>query len=194
MPKYDAETALLVVDVQNDFADPKGSLSVPGGEDVVAVANEQIRAATAEGALIVYTQDWHPESTPHFEKDGGVWPVHCVAESWGAAFHPDLLVQGSIVKKGVDGQDGYSGFSVRDPESGETDQTQLASILNARGIRRVVIIGLATDYCVVETSLDAIKLGFEAEVLREGVAGVDRQEGDSARAFERMKDAGVALL
>lgn len=194
MPKYDAETALLVVDVQNDFADPKGSLSVPGGEDVVAVANEQIRAATAEGALIVYTQDWHPESTPHFEKDGGVWPVHCVAESWGAAFHPDLLVQGSIVKKGVDGQDGYSGFSVRDPESGETDQTQLASILNARGIRRVVIIGLATDYCVVETSLDAIKLGFEAEVLREGVAGVDRQEGDSERAFERMKDAGVALL
>lgn len=194
MPKYDAETALLVVDVQNDFADPKGSLSVPGGEDVVAVANEQIRAATAEGALIVYTQDWHPESTPHFEKDGGVWPVHCVAESWGAAFHPDLLVQGSIVKKGVDGQDGYSGFSVRDPESGETDQTQLASILNARGIRRVVIIGLATDYCVVETSLDAIKLGFEAAVLREGVAGVDRQEGDSERAFERMKDAGVALL
>ena len=85
---YDPSTALLVVDVQNDFADPSGSLSVAGGEGVVDAVNTQIALAVPAGALVVYTQDWHPRSTPHFAKDGGTWPVHCVADSWGAALHP----------------------------------------------------------------------------------------------------------
>ena len=107
--RYDASTALIVVDLQNDFADPKGSLYVREGEAVVPVANAQIAAALEVGALVVYTQDWHPQSTPHFEKDGGLWPVHCVQDSWGAAFHPDLRVEGDIVRKGSRGEDGYSG-------------------------------------------------------------------------------------
>ena len=90
--RYDRETALVVVDVQNDFADPNGSLYVHEGEAVVPVANGQIGEAEEAGALIVYTQDWHPESTPHFEKDGGLWPVHCVHDTWGAMFQPDLQV------------------------------------------------------------------------------------------------------
>ena len=84
------KAALIVVDVQNDFADPKGSLYVKGGEMVVPVINEQVEAARAAGALVVYTRDWHPTSTPHFQKDGGIWPVHCVKETWGAELHPDL--------------------------------------------------------------------------------------------------------
>ena len=120
MAEYDGRTALLVVDIQNDFADPKGSLYVTGGEDVVSVANEEIEAALGAGALVVYTQDWHPDATPHFKKDGGIWPVHCVKGSWGAEFHPDLHVKGEIVQKGTGGEDGYSGFTVREPRSGET--------------------------------------------------------------------------
>ena len=94
MTDYDARTALIVVDVQNDFADPKGSLYVSEGERVVPLINDEIERATEAGALVVYTQDWHPESTPHFAKDGGIWPVHCVRDTWGAELHPDLRVTG----------------------------------------------------------------------------------------------------
>ena len=97
MPEYDAETALVVVDMQNDFACPEGSLYVPGGDEVVPVVNREIERALEAGAFVVYTQDWHPESTPHFEKDGGIWPVHCVAGTWGAELHPDLRVEGPVV-------------------------------------------------------------------------------------------------
>src|SRR3954470_24232221 len=94
--------ALLVVDVQNDLADPDGSLSVKGGEEVVQAANALVEDARRSGALVVYTQDWHPPDTPHFEKDGGIWPVHCVAGTWGAQFHPALTVAGPTVRKGTD--------------------------------------------------------------------------------------------
>jgi len=190
---YDPETALLVVDVQNDFADPGGSLAVAGGADVVAPLNAEIEAAKRAGALVVYTQDWHPAHTPHFAQDGGIWPVHCVHDTWGAAFHPDLTVDGEIVHKGVDGADGYSAFSVRDPESGETSPTTLEALLRERGIRRLVIGGLATDYCVVETVLDARLLGFEVTVLRNAVRAVDREPGDGERALTRVRDAGAEL-
>ena len=93
-PDYNERTALVVVDVQNDFADPKGSLYVKGGEEVVGVVNREIERAKSAGALIVFTQDWHPEHTPHFEADGGIWPVHCVRETWGSEFHPELKVVG----------------------------------------------------------------------------------------------------
>src|SRR5436309_1241683 len=116
----DHRTALLVVDVQNDFADPKGSLYVRGGEWVPAAANGETARARAAGTLVVYTQDWHPESTPHFAKDGGIWPVHCVGGTWGAEFHPNLDVaeDAVVLRKGTGGEDGYSAFTVRDPESG----------------------------------------------------------------------------
>jgi nicotinamidase/pyrazinamidase len=191
--RYDRETALIVVDVQNDFADPSGSLYVRGGDAVVPIANEQIAAATEAGALVVYTQDWHPESTPHFEKDGGLWPVHCVQGSWGAMLHPDLRVTGDVVRKGSNGEDGYSAFSVRDPRSGDTAPTMLQGLLEPQGIRTVVVCGLATDFCVVETVTDARDLGYAVVVLREGIRAVDLKAGAGDRALRRMRDAGADL-
>ena len=194
MPSYDPSTALVVVDVQNDFADPGGSLYVRGGEEVVPFVNEQIGRALDAGSPVLLTQDWHPEATPHFQKDGGIWPVHCVKETWGAAFHPGLRVEGPVVRKGADGRDGYSGFSVRDPTSGEVGATELERLLRERGTRLVVVVGLATDYCVVETALDAIRLGFAMTVLADGIRAVDLQPGDGDRAMARMREAGVSLV
>ncbi len=192
MAAYDASTALLVVDVQNDFADPAGSLFVQGAEDVVEAVNQEAERAAAGGALVVYTQDWHPETTPHFQKDGGVWPVHCVGGTWGAALHPRLrVVAGAeVVRKGTGGEDGYSAFSVRDPQSGEVAGTGLDEILEGRGTERVVVVGLATDYCVKETALDAIRRGFDTTVVAAAVAAVDLEPGDGDRALEAVRLAG----
>jgi nicotinamidase/pyrazinamidase len=194
--EYDPRTALIVVDVQNDFADPKGSLYVRRGEEVVPFVNGEIERVFDAGATVVYTQDWHPPDTPHFEKDGGIWPVHCVRETWGAAFHPALRIaeNATIVRKGEDGGDGYSGFSVRDPQSGDVHATRLESVLRERGVDTLVIAGLATDYCVVETTLDAIRLGHATTVLLDGVRAVDLREGDGERALERMRAAGATLV
>jgi len=191
--RFDPLTALVVVDVQNDFADPAGALSVAGGMAIVPVVNGHVAAALAAGALVVYTQDWHPAHTPHFAPDGGIWPVHCVTDTWGAALHPDLVVDGPVVRKGLSGEDGYSGFTMRDPVTGATIATDLASILRARGIRRVAVCGLATDYCVAATAIDAAALGFETSLLRDAVRAVDLVPGDGERALERMAVAGVAL-
>ena len=191
MAGYDPRTALIVVDVQNDFADPAGSLYVPGGESVVPVLDAEIERATTAGALVVYTQDWHPEVTPHFAKDGGIWPVHCVQDTWGAALHPDLLVQGPVVRKGSNGEDGYSGFTMRDPVSGETIPTDLERLIREREIERVVVGGLATDYCVKETALDARRLGYDTVLLPDAIRPVDLQDGDGERALEAMRGAGV---
>jgi nicotinamidase/pyrazinamidase len=189
--RYDPSTALIVVDLQNDFADPRGSLYVREGETIVPVANTQIGVALEAGALVVYTQDWHPSSTPHFEKDGGLWPVHCVQDSWGAAFHPDLRVEGDIVRKGSRGEDGYSAFSVRDARSGATAPTMLQGLLEGHEIAKLVICGLATDFCVVETVTDARDLGYPVSVLREGIRAVDRKVGAGDRAVRRMREAGA---
>ena len=194
MTTHEERTALLVVDIQNDFADPSGTLSVDGGDAIIPRVNKEIEEARATGSLVVYTQDWHPPSTPHFFKDGGIWPEHCVQETWGAEFHPDLHVEGEVLRKGVDGRDGYSGFSVRDPESGETSPTTLEAMLRDRGIDRLVICGLATDYCVVETVLDARTLGFPVGVVRDAVRAVDLDPGDGDRAIARMLNAGAELL
>ena len=187
------KAALIVVDVQNDFADPRGSLYVRDGEAVVPVINEQVKAARIVGALVVYTQDWHPRSTPHFQKDGGIWPVHCVKETWGAEFHPDLEVVGESLKKGTAGEDGYSAFSVRDPRSGETAPTRLEAMLRERGVGAVTVCGLATDYCVVETVLDALRLGFSTSVPSEAIRAVDLHAGDGDRALERMRETGAVV-
>jgi nicotinamidase/pyrazinamidase len=190
---YERTVALLVVDVQNDFADPSGSLSVRGAAEVVPIVNAEIERAAAAGAPVFYTQDWHPASTPHFAKDGGIWPVHCVQETWGAAFHPDLVVGESVVRKGSNGEDGYSGFTMRDPTSGQTIPTALHGLLRDAGVKSVVIVGLATDYCVKATALDAKALGYPATVLTAGVRAVDLQAGDGERAIREMEDAGVTI-
>jgi nicotinamidase/pyrazinamidase len=193
--RYRPGTALLVVDVQNDFADPGGSLYVKGGEEIVPIVNEEIERALSGTAAIVYTQDWHPAVTPHFRKDGGTWPVHCVKETWGAAFHDGLIVrQGQIVRKGSDGGNGYSGFSIWDPVTEEISSTTLAPILQENAVERLVIAGLATDYCVVETALDGLRLGFEVTVLTEAIRAVNRRFGDGVRSIERMREAGAKLV
>jgi nicotinamidase/pyrazinamidase len=193
MQRYDPTTALIVVDVQNDFADPAGGLSVSGGASVIPTINAEAAAAEANGALVVATQDWHPEATPHFAKDGGVWPVHCVAGTWGAELHPDLALPGDPprVRKGANGEDGYSGFTMRDPTTGEEIPTELDALLRERGVRRVVVVGLATDYCVRATALDAVRLGYETALLTDAIAAVDLQPGDGQRALDEMTSAGV---
>ena len=191
--RYSPATALLLIDVQNDFADPGGSLAVAGGEAIIPELNRQIAAARGAGAFVAYTQDWHPASTPHFARDGGIWPVHCVMDTWGAELHPSLVVDGPAVRKGSHGEDGYSGFSMRDPESARESPTELDGLLRAAGIERVVIGGLATDYCVKATALDAQRLGYGTAVLLDGIRAVDLAPGDGERALAELLAAGVEL-
>jgi nicotinamidase/pyrazinamidase len=195
MQRYRPGTVLIVVDVQNDFADPAGSLAVVGGDRIIPTVDREIEMAVNNGALIVATQDWHPPSTPHFAKDGGPWPVHCVAGSWGAELHPGLALPGDAprIRKGANGEDGYSGFTMRDPVSGETIPTELETLLRDAGVSYVVVTGLATDYCVKATALDAVRLGFGTAVLTDAIAAVDVEPGDRARAIEEMQAAGVAI-
>jgi nicotinamidase/pyrazinamidase len=185
--------ALLVVDVQNDFADPAGSLSVAGGAEIVPVVNDLVTVARGDGSLVVYTQDWHPPVTPHFASSGGTWPDHCVQGTWGAELHPDLLVEGPVVRKGAQGEDGYSGFRGRDPLTGEEGPTPLEGILREAGVRRVVIAGLATDYCVLETARHAAGLGFEVEVVEDAVRAVDLRPGDGEAALDDLRARGVEV-
>lgn len=192
MAVYDAESALIVVDVQNDFADAAGSLYVAGGEQVVERINAAVATARAGGATIVYTQDWHPPDTPHFAKDGGIWPVHGVRDTWGAALHPLLQVEGAIVRKGAGGDDGYSGFTVRDSQGEESD-TALPALLGEAGVHRVVVAGLATDYCVKETALDAVRRGFGVTVIVAAIRAVNLEPGDGDRAIEAMRAAGATI-
>jgi len=191
---YGPAVALIVVDVQNDFADPGGSLYVGGGEDAITYVNRQIAVAVAAGALVVYTQDWHPPVTSHFAKDGGIWPVHCVAGTWGAELHPDLDIAGPVVRKGVGGEDGYSGFTVRNPETGETAPTELAAMLRERSIESIVVLGLATDYCVKETACDGVAAGFATLLAADGIRSVNLNPGDGARAVAAMVAAGVRVV
>jgi nicotinamidase/pyrazinamidase len=190
---YDVKTALLIVDVQNDFADQRGSLYVTDGEVVVDVINREIERARSAGALIVYTQDWHPATTPHFAKDGGIWPVHCVMGTWGAELHPGLTVAGDVIRKGATGNDGYSGFTERHPTTAEEHPTPLVDLLRERAIERVAVAGLATDYCVKETAVDALDNGFATTVLTAGVRGVNLEPGDDERAIEQVRAAGGTI-
>ena len=191
---YDNKTALLVVDIQNDFADPEGSLYVDGGDAVIDVVNEEIAKAKKGGAYVIYTQDWHPSSTPHFKKYGGVWPVHCVEDTWGAQFHPKLdIVDGPVVQKGTDGKDGYSAFSVRDPVSQETNDTVMETLLRGLGVEKVVIAGLATDYCVKETAIDALDRNFEAIVITDATRPVNLEPDHGEKALALIREKGARL-
>lgn len=196
MSRFDGRTALVVVDLQNDFADSAGSLAVSGGEAIVPIINQAVRDALEAGAQVVATQDWHPESTPHFARDGGQWPVHCVGGTWGAELHPSfqLPIDAQRVRKGTNGEDGYSGFTMRDPTTEKETPTELESLLRARGVERVVVCGVATDYCVKATALDALRLGFAVSLLGEAVRAVNVAPEDGDRALAQMAEAGVTLV
>jgi len=190
---WTARTALIVVDCQNDFADPEGSLYVKGGEAVIAAVNGVIPDAVSAGSPVFYTQDWHPEKTPHFQKYGGIWPVHCVAGTWGAEFHPALVQAGPVVRKGAKGEDGYSGFTMRDPVGGEEIPTELNNLLRESKIESVVVTGLALDYCVKATAIDAVRLGYRTLVPLNLTAAVELQPDDGDAAVVEMRESGAEV-
>jgi nicotinamidase/pyrazinamidase len=176
--------ALIIVDYQNDFARPDGALSVPAGEEVAEHINALARSGDYE--LVLATRDWHPPDHGSFSEQGGIWPVHCVQGTPGAELHPalDTGPLDAIVDKGQDpGTAGYSAF----------DATSLAETLRARGVDAVTVVGLATDYCVKNTALDALREGFAVRVDRAGIRGVDVQPGDSERALEELAAAGATV-
>jgi nicotinamidase/pyrazinamidase len=179
-----ADAALILVDVQNDFC-PGGSLAVPEGDKVIAPLNREAERFGKAGRPVIASRDWHPPETTHFQ----TWPPHCVQDQAGALFHPQLRLPGGtiVVSKGMGAtEDAYSAFQARDAEG-----RPLADILRQRGVRRLVVGGLATDYCVRATVLDGIRQGFEVTVVENGVRGVDLQPGDSARAIADMREAGA---
>jgi nicotinamidase/pyrazinamidase len=175
--------ALLVVDVQNDFL-PGGSLGVPGGHAVVPVLNQYIQAFSDRDLPIYFTRDWHPENHCSFQKQGGPWPVHCVVGSPGADFAPDLVQPagvGIVSKDQLPQSNTYSGF----------EETELAQELRQRGVKRVYIGGLATDYCVLNTVKDALSNGFDVFLLTDAIRAVNVQPEDGARAIDEMLGLGA---
>jgi nicotinamidase/pyrazinamidase len=178
--------ALIVVDVQNDFC-PGGSLAVANGDEVVPPLNELTKEFLARGEPVFKTRDWHPASTKHFAKYGGIWPIHCVQDTPGAEFHTGLIDDPriTIISKGTDeGADGYSGF----------DGTNLAQLLREKGVAEVWVGGLATDYCVKHTVLDARREGFEVKALADAMRAVNLNPNDGRQAIEEMRDAGAEIL
>lgn len=182
------DAALLIVDFQNDFC-AGGTLAVPGAEEIVSRLNEYGMFFSRLGLPIFASRDWHPRESRHFRDFGGLWPVHCVQETEGAAFHTDLRLPDNtiIISKGINPKgDDYSCFSAHD-EAG----TQFTALLEERGISTLYVGGVATDYCIKETVLDALRYGFTAVILQDGIRGVDVSEGDSARAIAAMTSAGA---
>jgi nicotinamidase/pyrazinamidase len=182
------EKALLIVDVQNDFC-PGGALAVPAGDEVVPLLNEYARKFAAAGHPVFASRDWHPEVTKHFKAQGGPWPPHCVADTPGAAFHPQLKLprQTSVLTKGTSPtDDGYSAFEAED-ESGRA----LGDVLSKGDVATLYVGGLATEYCVRASVLDGLEHGLDVVVLLDAVRGIDVKEGDVARALDEMMRAGA---
>jgi nicotinamidase/pyrazinamidase len=180
-----AGDALLVVDVQHDFL-PGGALGIAAGDRVIAPLNACIDAFVRAGLPVLATRDWHPADHCSFRARGGPWPVHCVAGTHGAAFTPGLRLPAGtfIVSKAHErDREAYSSFA----------GTGMEAELRRLGVRRLVIGGLATDYCVRHTALDARRLGFAVVVLRDAIAAVDARPGDGLGALQAMRDAGVVL-
>jgi nicotinamidase/pyrazinamidase len=186
--------ALLVVDVQNDFADPRGTLYVPGGQEVAAGCAALMAEAAATGAPVICTQDWHPAATPHFREQGGLWPRHCVQGSWGAELHPLLPRPDHLVRKGQGRLDGYSGFGSRDPSSGQVEATGLRAVLEELGVGRLVLAGLALDVCVRATALDAVRLGYPSFLVRSATSAVELTAGAGQRTIDELVAEGVELV
>jgi nicotinamidase/pyrazinamidase len=183
--------ALLVVDVQNDFC-PGGALPVSGGDKVVPVLNKYIKLFSQKKLPIFFSRDWHPKKTAHFKKFGGPWPAHCVQKTPGARFHPQLNIpeEGIILSKGLGpDEDSYSAFQARD-EKGQS----LTHFLTDFGIEVLYIGGLATDYCVKFSALDAAKNGLKVKILTDAIKGVDLKPGDSKDAVAVMMKAGAEKI
>lgn len=188
------DSALIVVDVQNDFC-PGGALGVEDGDAVVPVLNEWIEAFRSAGRPVVYTQDWHPAGHMSFKEQGGIWPVHCVQDTDGAAFHPELTVDGYVFRKAFTKEkEGYSGFDGCLARDGGVSDVDLATWLKEQGVRKVYVGGLTTDYCVKATVLDAIEHGLEAAFIHSASRPVNVQPGDESRAIQEMKDAGATVV
>lgn len=180
--------ALLIVDVQNDFC-PGGALAVPGGDRVAPPLSLLAEHFAAAGLPVLASRDWHPPETKHFKDSGGMWPPHCIQNTPGAEFHPDLrLPEGTLVisKGSSPDSDSYSAF-----DGQSADGKSLGETLAALQVNHLYVGGLATDYCVSASVLDARKLGFEVTLLTDAVAAVEIVAGDSAKALEVMKRAGV---
>jgi nicotinamidase/pyrazinamidase len=177
--------ALLVVDVQNDFC-PGGTLAVAEGDQVVAPLNELIEEFLERGEPVFKSRDWHPAKTKHFAAYGGTWPVHCVQNTTGAEFHPDLIddIHIRVVSKGVGDTDCYSAF----------DETDLALQLRRLAVEEVWIGGLTTDYCVKTTVLDALQEGFSVKVVENAIRPVNVNPGDGERAIAEMRNAGAEIV
>lgn len=176
--------ALIVVDVQNDFC-PGGALAVAHGDEVVAPLNNLIEEFLERGEPVFKSRDWHPEKTKHFADYGGTWPVHCVQNTRGAEFHPELMdnIHIRVISKGLGDEDCYSAF----------DGTNLALELRRLGVEEVWVGGLATDYCVKNTVLDALKEGFQVKALKDAMRPVEVNAGDGQRAIEEMQAAGAEI-
>jgi nicotinamidase/pyrazinamidase len=174
--------ALIVVDVQNDFC-PGGALAVANGDEVVPPLNRLIDEFLKNGEPVYASRDWHPAATKHFTAFGGTWPVHCVQNTTGAEFHQGLRRDPriTVISKGLGDTDCYSAF----------DETDLAAQLKKQGVQEVWVGGLATDYCVKNTVLDARKNGFEVKALENAMRAVDVNPGDGERAIEEMREAGA---
>ena len=180
------KTALIMVDVQNDFC-PGGSLAVAEGDKIV----EQLNLLQQKVDVVVATRDWHLPMTKHFKVGGGMWPVHCVERTNGAEFHPELKLDNAVVfSKGMDPDDdgGYSGF-----DGITEDGVSLEIFLRSKRITHLLIGGLATDYCVKATVLDALKRGFKVTLECDAIRSVDLNPGDGERAIKEMTDAGAVL-
>jgi nicotinamidase/pyrazinamidase len=177
--------ALIVVDVQNDFC-PGGALAVLHGDEVVEPLNQLIDKFLERGAPVYKSRDWHPPQTKHFAVYGGTWPVHCVQNTTGAEFHPALRDDPriTVVSKGLGDTDCYSAF----------DETDLASQLHRQNVEEVIVGGLATDYCVKNTVLDALKNGFKVKALKDAMRAVEVHPGDGERAIEEMRAAGADIV
>jgi nicotinamidase/pyrazinamidase len=187
--KMSVTRALLIVDMQNDFC-PGGALPAEGGHEIVPVINRSIRAFTEAGYPVFASRDWHPEGSSHFQERGGPWPPHCIQGTPGAEFHPELELPDSavIITKGddPDEDEGYSAFEGQSPDG----QTLQQALENA-GIEELFVAGLATDYCVRASALDAVRAGFRTHLLVDAISGVDVSAGDSELAVEEMKRDGV---
>lgn len=177
--------ALIIVDVQNDFC-PGGALTVAHGDEVIEPLNRVAREFLARGNLVIKSRDWHPAQTKHFALYGGAWPIHCVQGTHGARFHSRLIDDPriSIISKDKMDVDEYSAF----------DRTGLSSLLREEGVDEVWVGGLATDYCVKHTALDAIHEGFKVKAVADAMRPVDVRPGDGERAIEEMRRAGVLFI
>lgn len=186
-----SKKALLVVDVQNDFC-PGGALAVPGGDKIVPSLNKYIKFFTKHKLPIFATRDWHPVRTKHFKAFGGIWPVHCIQNTKGAQFHPKLKLpkETILLYKGIDpGEDSYSAFQAEDISG-----MGFAKLLNILGIRELYVGGLATDYCVKSSTLDALRHGFKVKLLMDAIQGVNLGPDDSQRAIKQVVKNGAKKI